>query len=108
MGVDYKLIGARIKSRRREINITQEKLAEMLSVSIGYVSQVERGTTKISLDLLARLSDALKCDMSMFVGGSSHDGKEYLSGEALQGFERLTSEQKRFLLGIIDLMLKEK
>ncbi len=108
MNIDYKAIGARIKARRRELKITQETLAEMLSVSIGYVSQVERGATKISLDLLARISDVLKCDISQLVSGSAYNGKEYLSTEIFQKYERLTAEQKRFLLDIIGLMLKEK
>ena len=48
MNIDYKLIGERIKRMRKSNGITQEILAERLNVSIGYVSQVERGITKIS------------------------------------------------------------
>ena len=47
MSIDYKLIGSRIKSERIRQKITQEKLAESLDVSVGYVSQLERGITKI-------------------------------------------------------------
>ncbi len=46
MSMDYNLIGSRIKQRRREAMLTQENLAEKLSVSVGYVSQIERGITK--------------------------------------------------------------
>ena len=50
MRIDYKLIGNRIKTERKKSGITQEVLAEMLDVTVGYVSQVERGITKISLE----------------------------------------------------------
>ena len=49
MNVDYKLIGERIQKTRKSKGMTQDVLAEKLGVSIGYVSQVERGITKISL-----------------------------------------------------------
>ena len=58
--IDYILIGKRIKAARKALGMTQEKLAEELDVSIGYISQVERGVTKISLDLLGALSSILK------------------------------------------------
>ena len=56
MNVDYKLVGKRIQAARKQSGMTQETLAEKLDVSIGYVSQVERGVTKISLDLLAAIA----------------------------------------------------
>ena len=36
-------LGAAVKSRRHERGITQEALAEVLGVSISYVSLIERG-----------------------------------------------------------------
>ncbi|HIU48528.1 MAG TPA: helix-turn-helix transcriptional regulator [Candidatus Avimonoglobus intestinipullorum] len=46
MSIDYSLIGARIQARRKQMHLTQEQLAEALSVSVGYISQVERGTPR--------------------------------------------------------------
>ena len=50
--MDYGAIGQRIKQVRRSRDMTQERLAEALSVSVGYISQIERGVTKINLDWL--------------------------------------------------------
>ena len=66
MNIDYKLVGERIKRARKSKGITQENMAERLNVSIGYVSQVERGVTKISLDLLVAISIILECDIAAF------------------------------------------
>ena len=56
MNVDYFAIGQRIKQVRRDRGMTQERLAEALSVSVGYISQIERGVTKISLETLAAVA----------------------------------------------------
>ena len=52
MSVDYRSIGGRIKQRRRATGMTQEQLAERLFVTVGYVSQLERGISKGTSDLI--------------------------------------------------------
>ena len=76
MNIDYKLIGERIKQARKSKCITQEYLAERLGVSIGYVSQVERGITKISLDLLGAISTVLERDVAFFISESAINSSE--------------------------------
>lgn len=107
MNIDYALIGSRVKSKRREKRMTQEMLAEALEVSVGYVSQVERGVTKISLDLLAEISGILECDIAFFVTGTSASGENYLKTELISKFGRLSVRDKRLVLGIIDVMLSK-
>ena len=50
MALDYKIIGSRIQTRRKRMGVTQEIMAEALDFSVGFISQVERGVTNISLD----------------------------------------------------------
>lgn len=107
MNIDYALIGSRIKSKRKEKRMTQEMLAEALEVSVGYVSQVERGVTKISLDLLAEISGILECDIAFFVSGTSASGENYLKTELASKYDRLSVRDKRLVLGIIDVMLSK-
>lgn len=103
MNVDYKLIGERIKQARKAKDITQEHLAEKLGVSIGYVSQVERGITKISLDLLGAVSGILETDIATLVTGSAVHTNEYLESELLNKLRKLDRSKRRFLLEIINL-----
>ena len=42
MKLNYSIIGMRLKQARINKNITQEKLAEMLDLSVAYISRVER------------------------------------------------------------------
>lgn len=108
MAIDYKLIGGRIKAARKKKDMTQEMLAEKLGVSVGYVSQVERGITKISLDLLASISDILECDIAELVCASSVDSENYLSHEIFQNYEKLNNNERKLLDGIIKLILDNR
>lgn len=108
MNIDYAQVGANIKKRRKELGLTQETLAEQLSVSVGYVSQVERGVTKISLDLLAKVSSLLQYDIGYFVSGTAVDQEDYLKTEWTEKFVRLTPPQRRVVLGLIDLLQSEE
>ena len=104
MNIDYKLIGGRIKLERKKINMTQETLAEKLDVSIGYVSQVERGITKISLDLLGAISGILNCDISTLITGSSLTGGNYLAGDLIEEIARLNGKKRKLLLDFAKLL----
>ena len=106
MSIDYKLIGGRIKSARKRIGMTQEILAEKIDVSIGYVSQVERGITKISLDLLAEISTALNCDISELVTGSSIQSDGYIVSDIESKILELDHKKRKLLYEFIDILKK--
>ena len=103
MNVDYKLIGERIKRTRKSKGITQDNLAEKLDVSIGYVSQIERGVTKISLDLLAAISSILECDIARLITESATNSTEYMESELLSEIRKLDGKKKKYILEIIKL-----
>ena len=101
MNVDYKLIGTRIKSLRKSLGITQGLLAEKLDVSVGYVSQVERGITKISLDLLGEIASVLGCDISSFITESSVKCNNYMANEIMEEINKLDNKKRAILLSFI-------
>ena len=103
MNVDYKLIGERIKKARKAKGMTQETLAERLNVTIGYVSQFERGITKISLDLLGSVSSVLGCDIASLVSESAINSGEYIETELLSEIKKLSPQNRKFILEIIKL-----
>ena len=103
MNIDYKLIGERIKNARKSQGMTQEVLAEKLNVSIGYVSQVERGITKISLDLLGAISSNLGCDVACLISESAIHSNEYLETEIINEIKKLDNKKKKYIFEIIKL-----
>ncbi|MEG2202411.1 MAG: helix-turn-helix transcriptional regulator, partial [Christensenellaceae bacterium] len=100
--VDYQLIGERIKYRRKEMHKTQENLAELLNVSVGYVSQIERGITKVNLDTLSKISEILSCDMVAFIENSITKKPDYLSDEFYQVYSLLDNRKKSLLLKLAE------
>lgn len=59
MELDYKAIGKRIKIARIRTDITQEKLAEIVNLSSSHMSNIETGTTKVSLTTIVVIANAL-------------------------------------------------
>jgi transcriptional regulator with XRE-family HTH domain len=63
----FKYIGLKIRIKRRELNLSQEKLAEMLNVAYTQVYNYETGKFKIPLDYLMELADIFKVDLNYFL-----------------------------------------
>ena len=59
MSIDYKSIGKRIKAARIRLDMTQERLAEQVNLSPSHLSNIETGTTKVSLSTIVKLANAL-------------------------------------------------
>jgi DNA-binding XRE family transcriptional regulator len=59
-----KRVGTRIRQKRKERGMTQEKLAFEAELSTHYLSQVEAGTRNPTLEVLYRLSIALHVDLA--------------------------------------------
>ena len=54
MSIDYKSIGRRIKAARTRLDMTQERLAEQVNLSPSHLSNIETGTTKVSLPTIVK------------------------------------------------------
>lgn len=59
MQLDYKAIGKRIKIARIQADLTQEMLAERIDISSTHLSNIETGTTRVSLTVIVNLANAL-------------------------------------------------
>ncbi len=59
MNINYKLIGTRIKTHRRKLQLSQMQLAELSDLSVPYISYIETGKKKISLKALVSIANAL-------------------------------------------------
>lgn len=61
-----KAFGASVRAWRHQLAISQEELAERASLHRTYVSDVERGTRNVSLEIIQRLAQALEVSISAF------------------------------------------
>lgn len=59
-------IGMKIKKLRAEKGITLKELSEKSELSIGFLSQLERGLTTIAVDSLEKLAQVLEVHLTYF------------------------------------------
>lgn len=70
MSIDYKSIGRRIKAARIRLDMTQERLAEQVNLSPSHLSNIETGTTKVSLPTIVKLANALQVSVDSLLADS--------------------------------------
>ncbi len=106
--IDYKLIGERIKQRRKKRGYTQDIMADFLGYSSGYVSQIECGTTHVNLDTLARICNYLECDISEIIGASNNANMGYMIGDLNSLYEKLNKSERQILYRLLLAYLQTK
>ncbi len=62
-------IGQRVRTRRLEIGMSQERLAEMLGVTFQQVQKYEKGVNRIAASRLHDISSALDMPVARFFEG---------------------------------------
>lgn len=61
------LLGEAIRRRRKELGITQPRLAEIAGVSTNTLYKLERGQGNPSLDVLNKIADVLGMELRLEV-----------------------------------------
>ena len=67
--LDYREMGRRIRTRRREMGITQEELAGKAGISTSFIGHIERGEKIASVETLAALSESMDMDLNYMILG---------------------------------------
>lgn len=82
-------IGARIAELRLSRSLTQEKLADLLDVSIQYVSRLERGLVGMSTMTLVQLSEILQVPADYILFGE----RDACTSSIMEQLRKLTPDQ---------------
>ncbi len=67
MNIDYTTVGKRIRQFRSQKRITQEELAFRIGTSAAYISNIECGKKKPSLQKIAQISEILEVTVNDFI-----------------------------------------
>lgn len=78
------MLGDQIRSIRKRQEITLKELAEKTSLSIGYISQIERNLTDPSLSTLRKISGVLGVPTYLFLGDEPHGSLTLHKEEMIQ------------------------
>lgn len=60
----YQNLGKNIKLRRKQLNLTQQELADKLDLSLNFVGKIEVAFSKPSLDTLIEIAKVLDTTVS--------------------------------------------
>ena len=63
-------LGQRLRDRRKELGKTQQQVAEEASLTVGFISQIERGISTPSLASLYNVAKALESTVDQFVSAA--------------------------------------
>lgn len=73
--VNYENVGNKIRERRNFLKVTQENLANDINVSASFISDIENGRRKMSLETMIKMSIALKTSLDYFILDNVKDVK---------------------------------
>lgn len=71
---DAQRLGKEVREVRKARGTTLSELSEQVGCSVTYLSRVERGTTKVTVELLNKISQALSVDADWFFPASAGGG----------------------------------
>lgn len=101
-------MGKRIKEERLKNNLTQEQLAEAINVTGVYISHIESGSTKPSLETLIKISNALKITPDFLLYDSLYKSKEYIKDEIASLLNNCNEENLQLVVKLIKAVLEHQ
>lgn len=105
--IDYTLIGKRIKQYRNNKKLTQEQMANDLSLSTFYISKIENGKSTPTLETLALISNYLGLDLAYLITGTSKLENEYYINKLNQITSKATNKQLDLIIRLAKAVLDE-
>lgn len=109
MEINYKQLGRKIKERRKDLKITQEKLANDLNVNPSHISNIENARSYPSLTALFTISNSLECGIDYLLGdqytfNTTSIAGQYIDKKLAKALCYCSREKKEKLLKIIELL----
>lgn len=104
--IDYAIIGKRIQTHRQEQNITQEKLAERVGISVVYLSKIENGRVYPTLETLSNICTELDTELSAILSNTEIARKDYANERVLELFNSCSIRVKPIALSLLEELSK--
>lgn len=105
--MDYINLGIRIKQKRIELNLTQEKLAELAKISTPYMGQIERGEKRLSLENFVNIANALNCSTDELLRKSTKNNINARFNEIFNILKNSTDKDLEQVIDILKILSKK-
>lgn len=102
--VDYSALGERIRRARMERGYTQEYLASRANISLPHASNIETAKTKVSLNTLLAIANALGVTVDYLLLDNFTDSQPVIIYEILNILQTCSPEEQAVMLDLIKSM----
>ena len=105
--IDFGVVGKRIAHRRKELKLTQWEVEEIADITQKHLSNLERASSGLSIDVLMRLCEALQTTPNyLLMGSTGYTNPE--ADEIESRVERMSPKQRELALSLMDWVLTQK
>lgn len=118
-------VGARVRQRRLEVRMSQEKLADAIGLTFQQVQKYEKGTNRIGSSRLMQIANALGVPPTYFFEGAptavrvsakQQDSMDYVAafigskdgGALMRSFLKLPKDIQRSIVNLVDNIAKNE
>ena len=104
MAMDYQRIGQRIANRRRQLNLKQAEVEERADLGYKYLSNIERGVSIPSIEVIMRLAHVLDTTPDEFLVGAEVLPQNERWNAVAQKLRRMDERQLMLAEALIDVV----
>ena len=104
--VDYRLIGSRMQEQRKKMKLTQDYVSEAIGITTVYLSKIENGKVRPTIDTLSAICDVIQCDLGTILTNVSSESDSYQTEEVTRLFRACSPEVKPIALLILEQLGK--
>ena len=101
------MLGERILALRKKRNWSQRQLAEKVGTSDQVIGRYERGVLTPSVEMAAKIAEALEVSLDYLVGASNQTQLDKQMLERLDQIEQLPEEDRATVLRVVDALLRD-
>lgn len=103
--INYAKLGANIKKARINQGLTQDSLAEMVSCNTSHISNIENNHTKVSLNVLLAIANALNTSIDFLLSDQYENASLALDNEIMRVISTCDLKTKQQILRVINALL---
>jgi len=104
MSTDF---GNKVAQLRKEKDISRDELGKKIGTSGAIMGRYERGDMKPSIEIAAKIADALDVSLDYLVGISSEMVKDKKMINRLEDIKKLPEKEREKIFDYIDLVIRD-
>lgn len=106
MSLNYDLLRSHIKTLRLEKELSQEDLAEFADLSVPYISHIETGRKKPSLESLVKIADVLGVSVDQLLRGNQKYDSHPYERDIAELLGKCSRTERRIILAVVSSLVR--